>query len=43
MPKHVKARGAQDKQEERQIHKLARSHHAPTDWKFHAYSGVPKD
>ncbi len=36
MPKHVKARGAQDEQEERQIHKLARSHHAPADWKFHA-------
>jgi hypothetical protein len=36
MPKHVQARAAQDEQEERQIHKLARSLHAPADWKFHA-------
>ena len=36
MPKHVKARTAQDEQEERQIRKLARSHHTPADWKFHA-------
>ncbi len=36
MPKHVQARVAQDEQEERQLRKLARSHHAPADWKFHA-------
>lgn len=36
MPKHVQARTAQDEQEERQVRKLARSHHAPADWKFHA-------
>jgi transposase len=36
MPKQVKARAAQDPQEERQVRKLARSHHAPTDWKVHA-------
>ncbi len=36
MPKHVKARVAQDKQEERMVSKLAKSHHAPADWKFHA-------
>src|SRR5258708_3477259 len=36
MPKHVQARTAQDAQEERQVHKLARSHHAPAEWKFHA-------
>jgi transposase len=36
MPKHVKARAAQDEQEEQQVRKLARSHHAPADWKFHA-------
>ena len=36
MPKHVYARAAQDEQEERQVRKLARSHHAPADWKFHA-------
>ncbi|GHO86305.1 helix-turn-helix domain-containing protein [Dictyobacter formicarum] len=36
MPKHVQARTAQDAQEERQVRKLARSHHAPADWKFHA-------
>ncbi|EFH84591.1 helix-turn-helix domain-containing protein [Ktedonobacter racemifer] len=36
MPKHVQARAAQDAQEERQVRKLARSHHAPADWKFHA-------
>ena len=36
MPKHVKARAAQDEQEERQIRKLARSLHGPADWKFHA-------
>jgi transposase len=27
---------AQDEQEERQLRKLARSHHAPADWKLHA-------
>src|SRR5258708_36327563 len=36
MPKHVQARAAQDRQEERQVRKLAHSHHAPADWKFHA-------
>jgi DNA-binding NarL/FixJ family response regulator len=36
MPKHVQARAAQDEQEARQVHKLAQSHHAPADWKFHA-------
>ena len=36
MPKQVKARAAQDTQEERQVRKLAGSFHAPADWKFHA-------
>jgi transposase len=36
MPKHVKARAAQDEQEEKQVRKLAKSLHAPADWKFHA-------
>jgi len=36
MPKQVKARVAQDQQEERMVRKLAKSHHAPADWKFHA-------
>jgi transposase len=36
MPKQVKARAAQEKQEERMVRKLAKSHHAPADWKFHA-------
>jgi hypothetical protein len=36
MPKHVKARAGQDEQEEQQVRKLAKSHHAPADWKFHA-------
>ena len=36
MPRHVKARVAQEKQEERMVRKLAKSHHAPADWKFHA-------
>src|SRR5260221_7257204 len=36
MPKQVKARMAQNEQEECQVRKLARSHHAPADWKFHA-------
>jgi transposase len=36
MPKHVKARAAQDLQEEHMVRKLARSYHAPADWKFHA-------
>ncbi len=36
MPKRVQARAAKDEQEERQVRKLARSHHAPADWKFHA-------
>jgi transposase len=36
MPKHVKARAAQDEQEEKQVRKLAKSLHAPADWKLHA-------
>lgn len=36
MPKQVKSRAAQDPQEECQVRKLAGSHHAPADWKFHA-------
>jgi len=36
MPKQLKARAAQDEREERQVYKLAGSHHAPADWKFHA-------
>ncbi len=36
MPKQVKARAAQERQEERMVRKLAKSHHAPADWKFHA-------
>lgn len=36
MPKHVQVRTAQDEQEERQVYKLARSHHVPADWKFQA-------
>jgi transposase len=36
MPKQVKARAAQDEQEERTVRKLAKSHHAPANWKFHA-------
>jgi transposase len=36
MPKHVQARAAQDEQEARLVRKLAQSHHAPADWKFHA-------
>lgn len=36
MPKHVQARAAQDGVEERAVRKLARSLHAPADWKFHA-------
>ncbi|HEX7736147.1 MAG TPA: helix-turn-helix domain-containing protein [Ktedonobacteraceae bacterium] len=36
MPKQVYARAAQDAQEERQVSKLARSLHAPADWKFYA-------
>jgi hypothetical protein len=35
MPKQVKAREAQDEQEERTVRKLAKSYHAPVDWKFH--------
>lgn len=36
MPKRVQARAAKEEQEERQVRKLARSHHAPADWKLHA-------
>ena len=39
MPKHVKA---QDEQEERTVRKLAKSYHAPADWKFHAKTGGGK-
>ncbi len=40
MPKQVKARAAQDTQEERLVRKLAKSYHAPADWKFHAKTGA---
>ncbi len=40
MPKQVKARAAQDPQEERTVRKLAGSHHAPADWKVHAKTGA---
>ena len=36
MPKHLQARAAQDEREERQVRKLAGSHHAPAAGKFHA-------
>ncbi|BCL80910.1 hypothetical protein ccbrp13_33750 [Ktedonobacteria bacterium brp13] len=36
MPKRLQARTAQDEREELQVRKLAGSHHAPADWKFHA-------
>ena len=36
MPKHVKARVAQNEREERAVRKLARSQHAPADWIWHA-------
>jgi|SRR6516164_11742500 len=36
MPRQVNARVAQDPQEELKVRKLAASHHAPADWKFHA-------
>src|SRR5258708_37102900 len=36
MPKQVKARAAQNEREERAVRKLARSHHAPADWIWHA-------
>jgi len=36
MPKPVQARAAHDTQEERQVRKLARSHHAPADCNVHA-------
>src|SRR6266516_201363 len=36
MPRQVKARAAQDTQEERLVRRLAGSHHAPADWKLHA-------
>jgi hypothetical protein len=39
MPKHVKARVPQDEREERTVSKLAKSHHAPADWKVHAKTG----
>ena len=36
MPKILRARAAQDKQEERQVRKLAASRHGPADWITHA-------
>jgi hypothetical protein len=36
MPTQVKARAPQDEREERAVHKLACSHHAPADWIWHA-------
>lgn len=39
MTRRVSARVAQDEREERQVRKLAGSHHAPADWKFHAKTG----
>src|SRR5437773_1523319 len=36
MPKQLKARAAQDTQEERLVRRLAGSYHAPADWKLHA-------
>jgi hypothetical protein len=36
MPKHVKARAAQDDQEARTVRKLANSDRAPADWNMHA-------
>lgn len=42
MPKRLHARAAQDEREERQVRKLAASHHAPADWKFHAKTGSRK-
>lgn len=36
MPKHLQGRPAEDEREERQVRRLAGSHHAPADWKFHA-------
>ena len=36
MPKHLAARSPLDTDEERQVRKLAQSHHAPADWIVHA-------
>jgi transposase len=36
MPKMLRARAAQDEQEERWVRKLASSRHGPADWIFHA-------
>src|SRR6266699_7240731 len=36
MPKILRARAAQDEQEERWVRKLASSRHGPADWIFHA-------
>jgi transposase len=36
MPKHLAARPPLDAAEERQVRRLARSHHAPGDWIVHA-------
>jgi transposase len=36
MPKHLAARPPLDAAEERQVRRLARSHHAPADWVVHA-------
>jgi len=36
MPKILRARAAQDEQEERWVRRLASSRHGPADWIFHA-------
>src|ERR1700726_3943933 len=36
MPKILRARAAQDAQEEKQVRKLAGSRHGPADWLLHA-------
>lgn len=36
MPKILRARAAQDEQEEKQVRKLAGSRHGPADWILHA-------
>jgi hypothetical protein len=36
MPKILRVRAAQDKQEEKLVRKLAGSRHAPADWILHA-------
>lgn len=36
MPKILRARAAQEEQEERQVRRLAASRHGPADWIIHA-------